>query len=58
MAVVFDKMTYSVYMGSLEELDGNLGIPVSRCIKDGVGDCLVDDRRHYFDFEYFSNQNS
>lgn len=58
MAIVFDEMTYSIYMGSLEELDGNLGIPVGRCIKGGFGDCLVDDQRHYFDFEYFSNQKS
>ena len=55
LAIVFDRMDYSVYMGSLEELDGKLGIPVGLCINHGFGECLVEKHRHYFDFDYFSN---
>jgi hypothetical protein len=58
MAIVFNELSYSIYMGSIEELDGSLGIPVGRCINDGFGDCLVKEHRHYFDFEYFSNLKS
>ena len=56
MAIPFDDSTYSIYMGTLEELGGNLGIPIKKCIDGLVGKCLVNERRHFFDFEYFTNR--
>ena len=56
MAIPFDDSTYSIYLGTLEELGGNLGIPIKKCIDGLVGKCLVDECRHFFDFEYFTNR--
>ncbi len=55
LAVQFDKLTYSVYLGSLEELNFKNQIPIRKCEDSSVGVCLVKDKRHFFDFDYFGN---
>ena len=56
MAIQFDKTTYSVYFGSIEELEGKNAIPLRQCEKGEIGICLAKNVRHYFDFEYFGNK--
>ena len=59
MAIPFDKNSYSVRFGSVMELTDASGKPL-RSIPMGE-DCMygeewVTDRRHYFDFSFFTNQ--
>ena len=56
MAIQFDELTYSIYFGSLHELNQRNAIPVRDCEKGTVGICLVKDKRHYFDFGFFGNK--
>ncbi len=55
MAIQFDVHSYSIYMGSLESLNGANAIPVNKCEDGSIGEILVHDKRHYFDFEYYKN---
>lgn len=55
MAIQFDSQTYSVYLGSLRELNQRNSIPMRECEQGKVGNCLVKDKRHYFDFSFFEN---
>ena len=56
LAVQFDNTSYSVYFGSLNELNGSKAIPVNICEKGLVGEIWELDKRHYFDFAYYSNK--
>ena len=56
MAIQFDKTTYSVYFGSIESLRNKNAIPLRQCENGEIGECLVKDMRHFFDFEYFGNK--
>ena len=56
MAVQFDEETFSIYFGSLAELNQSNGIPIRKCESGTVGNCLVKDKKHYFDFSYFENK--
>ena len=56
MAIQFDNLTYSVYFGSLKELNHHHSIPIRKCQEGSVGECLVKDKRHYFDFGFFGNE--
>jgi len=58
MAVQFDEASYSVYFGSIEELNGRNFIPVNQCsqVENSMGVCFVKDRKHYFDFSFFKNK--
>jgi len=56
MAIQFDAQTYSVYFGSLTELNQRKAIPIRECEHGKIGICLVKDKRHYFDFSFFENQ--
>lgn len=58
MAIQFDVNTYSIYFGSLHELNQRNAIPVRECEQGAVGACLVRDKRHYFDFGFFSNKKN
>ena len=55
MAISFTRDTYSVYLGSLEALGGNLGIPMtpSACSQY---QCLVRDCRHGLDLTPYFNR--
>ena len=56
MAVQFDSNSYSVYFGSLECLNGKKAIPVDKCEHREIGTILVHNKRHYFDFDFYSNK--
>ena len=56
MAIQFDQYAYSIYLGSLSELNGKRAIPMRCCGTGEIGTCLVNDQRHYFDFGYFGNK--
>ncbi len=58
MAIQFDVKTYSVYLGSLDELSLRKAIPIRECERGVVGACLVRDKRHYFDFSFFENKKA
>ena len=58
MTIQFDVNTYSIYFGSLHELNQRNAIPVRECEQGAVGTCLVRYRRHYFDFEFFGNKKN
>lgn len=58
MAIQFDAKTYSIYFGSLAELNQRNAIPIKECEKGNVGTCLVKDKRHYFDFSFFENKKN
>lgn len=55
MAIQFDTKTYSIYFGALSDLENRKSIPIQLCENGSIGKCLVKDKKHYFDFSYFSN---
>ena len=55
MAIQFDHKSFSIYFGSLKELKGNRAIPVDKCEKGNIGEIWEYNKRHYFDFEYYTN---
>lgn len=55
MAIQFDHKSFSIYFGSLKELNGSKAIPVDKCEKGIIGQIWEFNKRHYFDFEYYSN---
>jgi hypothetical protein len=56
LAIQFDKTSFSIYFGSLEDLNGSKAIPVDKCEKGIIGEIWELDKRHYFDFDFYSNQ--
>jgi hypothetical protein len=56
MAIQFDQFTYSIFFGSLNELNGKRAIPIRHCEIGNIGTCLVKNKRHYFDFGFFGNK--
>lgn len=58
MAIQFGTLTYSVYFGSLAELNQSKAIPIKECEKGNIGICLVKNKRHYFDFSFFENEKN
>ena len=56
IAIQFDQFTYSIYLGSLNELNSKRAIPMCHCEAGNIGTCLVKDQRHYFDFGFFGNK--
>jgi hypothetical protein len=56
LAIQFDHHTFSIYFGSLKELKGSKAVPVDKCEKGLVGAIWVLNKRHYFDFDYYSNK--
>jgi len=57
IAVQFDHKTFSIYFGCLSDLNGSKAIPVDKCEKGIVGEVWELNKRHYFDFEYYTNQD-
>ncbi len=55
MAIQFDKKNYSIYFGTLDELNGSKAIPVGKCEKREIGEVWVNNKRHYFDFDFYTN---
>jgi len=56
MAIQFDQKTFSIYFGSLVDLKGSRAIPVDKCEKGIIGEIWECNKRHYFDFGFYSNQ--
>lgn len=56
LAIQFDHNSFSIYFGQLDELNGSKAIPVDKCEKGQVGEIWVHNRRHYFDFDYYTNR--
>ncbi len=57
LAVQFDNNTFSIYFGLLNELNGSKAIPVDKCEKGIIGEIWVHNKRHYFDFDYYTNKD-
>ena len=55
MAIQFDIHHYSVFFGSLESLNGSKAISINKCKSGELGIILVDNKRHYFDFDFYKN---
>lgn len=56
MAIQFDYKSFSIYFGTLDELNGSRAIPVDKCEKGIIGEIWEYNKRHYFDFEYYTNK--
>lgn len=56
LAVQFDHNSFSIYFGLLDELNGSKAIPVDKCEKGIIGEIWVYNKRHYFDFDYYTNK--
>ena len=55
MAAQFDNSTYSIYFGALSELNGSKSISISKCENNEMGQCLVPNKSHNFNFNFFTN---
>lgn len=58
IAIQFDQRSFSIYFGSLKELNGSRAIPVDKCEKGIIGEIWEHNKRHYFDFEYYTNNKN
>lgn len=58
MAIQFDRKTFSIYFGNLNELNGSRAISVDKCEKEIIGEIWEHNKRHYFDFDYYTNQGN
>lgn len=56
MAIQFDKTNFSIYFGSLAELNGKKAIPIDLCEKGTIGEIWENKKRHYFDFDFYLNK--
>ena len=58
MAIQFDRNTFSIYFGNLNQLNGSRAIPVDKCEKEIIGEIWEHNKRHYFDFDYYTNRGN
>jgi len=56
IAIQFDQKSFSIYFGSLKDLNGSKAIPVDKCEKGTIGEIWELNKRHYFDFDYYKNR--
>ncbi len=56
LAIQFDHNSFSIYFGQLSELNGSKAIPIDKCEKGIVGETWIHKKRHYFDFDYYTNR--
>ena len=56
MVIPFEEDRYSIYFGTLKELDGNKAVLIRKCMKGEIGETLVLDKYHYLDWDFFTNQ--
>lgn len=56
LAVQFDSTSFSIYFGALSELNESKAIPVNKCEQGLIGEIWELDKRHFFDFDYYSNK--
>jgi hypothetical protein len=56
IAVQFDRNSFSIYFGSIDDLKGSKEIRVDKCENGEIGQIWENNKRHYFDFDYYTNQ--
>ena len=56
LAIPFTEHNYSVYFGTLKELNNVSSISIIKCVNQSIGKCLVDNKTHYFDWDFFTNK--
>jgi hypothetical protein len=56
LAIQFDHNSFTIYFGQLDELNGSKAIPVDKCENGLIGEILVHNKRHFFDFDYYTNR--
>jgi len=56
MAIQFDTKSFSIYFGSLNELNKKKAIPIDLCMDGNMGEIWEFNKRHYFDFDFYSNK--
>ena len=56
LAIQFNRTSFSIYFGALSELNESKAIPVNRCEEGKIGEIWEQNKRHYFDFDYYSNK--
>lgn len=56
MAVQFDHNSFTIYFGKLSELNGSRAIPINKCDTGSIGQIWVQNKRHYFDFDFYTNK--
>ena len=56
LAIPFTEHEYSVYFGTLKELNNASSISILKCINKKIGKCLVENKTHYFDWDFFTNK--
>ncbi len=56
LAIQFDHNSFTIYFGQLNELNGSRAIPIDKCEKGMIGETWVQNKRHYFDFDYYTNR--
>lgn len=57
IAIQFDQKCFSIYFGSLFDLNNSKAIPVDKCEKGIVGEVWELNKRHYFDFDFYTNKD-
>lgn len=57
IAVQFDHKTFSIYFGYLRDLNNSKAIPIDKCEKGIVGEIWELNKRHYFDFDFYTNKS-
>ena len=55
MAIQFDN-NFSIFFGHLSELKGSKAIPIDKCEKGLIGTIWENKKRHFFDFDFYSNK--
>jgi hypothetical protein len=56
LAIQFDHNSFSIYFGRLNELNGSKAIPIDKCEKGIIGETWINNKRHFFDFDFFTNK--
>jgi hypothetical protein len=56
IAVQFDATTFSIYFGHLTDINGSKAIPVNKCEEGLIGEIWELNKRHFFDFQFYTNQ--
>jgi len=56
LAIQFDQKDFSIYFGSIKELNGSKAIPVDKCENGIIGEIWEFKKRHFFDFEFYKNR--
>lgn len=57
IAIQFDHRTFSIYFGFLSDLNYSKAIPIDKCEKGIVGQIWELNKRHHFDFDYYTNKD-